>query len=471
MLRRSLTTREQRMAKLSPKESRGHTEPAEAEARASALPEAPVAKTRFGRILVAGLVALACLFIGLGGWMAVTKISGAVVAAGMVAIKGEMKTVQHLDGGIVTEIEVANGDVVRTGDVLVRLDRTLLEAYLNVYRNRLGEALARRARLEAERDGRMVIAWPDAANSPLGVVPEDNVRLSQERLLKVRRDNREGQVAQLNGKIAQYRNQIDGVAGLKASKLQQVALIDRELVGLKALYKKGNTTLNRLLSLERQKSDLLGQRADLDAQNARISNLISEARIQIVQIDREFREKVLSELRSTEQETNELVQQLYTTREKLNRVVVRAPVGGVVHQLQVHTIGGVVAPGGALMRIVPTEQAVEINANIEPQFIDEVSVGQKATLRFVGFNRHKTPDLFGRVQSVSPSSLSNEKTGASFYIAQIEVSKAELDKLGGRHRLVAGMPVETYIRKDDRTVLSYIVRPLRDQIYRAFREE
>jgi membrane fusion protein, type I secretion system len=459
------------MIKPSSTEQQADTVRPKKSARGDVVTNAPAAKVGFRSAIVSGLFAFVALFGGIGGWMSAAQISGAVVASGYVSVKGEAKTIQHLDGGIVAEINVSDGDVVHAGDVLVRLDRTLLETNQNIYRNRLAEALARRARLMAERDGKTRIIWPDVAASPLGVQPGNDLRLSQQRLLQARLESRKGQLAQFNEKIAQYKNQIDGMRGLKVANAQQIELIDRELSGLRTLYEKGNTTLNRLLSLERQKSNLLGQQAEHDAQIARVSNLINETRIQIVQVDRDFREKVLSELRSTEQELNDNAQQLLATRDKLNRVVIKSPVDGRVHQLQFHTIGGVVAPGGALLQIVPTEQAVEINAKIEPQFVDDVSVGQKAALRFSAFNQRETPELFGTVHSVSPSSVVNQKTGASFYIVQIDVPDAELAKIGGRHRLVAGMPVEAFVRKKDRTVLNYIAKPLMDQVYRAFRED
>jgi HlyD family secretion protein len=428
-------------------------------------------KTSFRRALGLGMLAFAALFGGVGGWMTLTEISGAVVASGSVSIKGEAKTVQHLDGGIVSEIAVANGDIVQAGDMLLRFDDTLLRANLKIYDNRLSEALARQARLIAERDDKDVIAWPKAGDMPLGVMPGPEIRSSQQKLLEVRRASRRGQLDQLKEKMAQFRNQIEGVTGLKTAKAQQIALIGQELDGLHRLYKAGNTTITRLLALEREKSRLLGELAEHDSQIARIANMINETKIMIVQVDREIGEKVLSELRTTEQEIHDLAQQYHATRERLHRVIVRAPVAGMVHQLRIYTEGGVIAPGGPVMQIVPLGEEVEVVAQVQPQFIDELSKGQRATLIFSAFNQHDVSQVDGSIRSISPLTVVNEKTGASYYVVHVGVSDQELEKLGGRKRLVPGMPVEAFIQKADRTVLDYIVRPIVDQIRRAFRED
>lgn len=428
-------------------------------------------KLGFGRALVFGLFGFAVLFGGLGGWATFTEISGAVVSSGTVNVKGKPKTVQHLDGGIVAEIRVANGDVVRAGDTLLKLDNTLLSANLRIYRNRLAEALARRARLIAERNGDTRIKWPTPSEAPLGVLPENQVRLSQQKLLDVRRSSQNGQLAQLEEKIEQYKHQVTGTEGLKASKLEQIAFIERELKGLKQLFEKGNSTLNRLLALERQRAELVGQTSEHNSQIARIANLVNETKIKMLQVKREASEKVLSDLRETEGEVNDLLQEYHKTKEKLSRVEIKAPIGGIIHELNIFTVGGVVAPGDAIMQIVPTDEAFEFVLNVEPQFIDDVSIGQPATLHFSAFNQRNTPNVEGAVQSISPSIVTDEKTGTSFYTIQVDVSDEELSKVGGRTRLVAGMPVEAFVQKQNRTVLDYITRPLTDQMRRAFREE
>ena len=253
--------------------------------------------------------------------------------------------------------------------------------------------------------------------------------------------------------------------------MEQIAFIERELKGLKQLFEKGNSTLNRLLALERQRAELVGQTSEHNSQIARIANLINETKIKMLQVKREASEKVLSELRETEGEINDLLQEYHKTKEKLSRVEIKAPIGGMIHELNIFTVGGVVPPGDAIMHIVPTNEAFEFVLNVEPQFIDDVSIGQPATLNFSAFNQRNTPNVEGAVRSVSPSITTDEKTGTSFYTIQVDVSDEELSKIGGRTRLVAGMPVEAFVQKQNRTVLDYITRPLTDQMRRAFREE
>ena len=427
-------------------------------------------KTSVRLAILAGFLGMLALFGGIGGWMAFADIAGAIVAEGAVAVHGRPKIIQHLDGGIVADIRVTDGDVVKRGDLLVRLDDTMLKASEAVHTRRLEEALAERSRLEAERDGKGEIGWPSSFEDSLGVFPSDEVKNSQSRLLQVRRESREGQQARLDEKIAQFDNQIAGVRGLQTAKEQQIAFIDRELTGLRQLHEQGNTTLNRLLALERQRAELSGQLAEHGSELSRIRNAISEARISMLQLEREFLESVLAELRKRDQEINEVVQQLTATRAQLSRVEVRAPVAGRVHQMTVFTLGGVVSPGAGILQIVPENEAIEVEVQVATQFVDEVYVGQPARIRFTAFNQHATPELSAAVKTISPSSVVDEKSGAAYYRVWLQLVDGELTRLGNQ-RLLPGMPAEVFIKTRDRTALNYLVKPLTDQISRAFREE
>lgn len=427
-------------------------------------------KTSVRLTMLAGLLGMLALFGGIGGWMAIADIAGAIVANGAVAVHGRPKVIQHLDGGIVSDIRVTDGDLVKRGDLLVRLEETMLKASETIHVRRLEEALAERSRLEAERDVKEQIAWPQDFEKTLGVTPPAEVKTSQTRLLQVRRESRHGQRARLEEKIAQFDNQITGVKGLQTAKQQQIAFIDRELRGLRQLHEQGNTTLNRLLALERQRAELSGQLAEHGSELSRIQNAISEARINILQLEREFLESVLAELRKRDQEINEVVQQLTATRAQLSRVEVRAPVSGRVHQMSVFTLGGVVSPGASILQIVPENEAVEVEVQVATQFIDEVYNGQPARIRFTAFNQHATPELAAVVKTISPSSVVDEKTGGAYYRVWLNVAEGELSRLGSQ-RLLPGMPAEVFIKTRDRTALNYLVKPLTDQISRAFREE
>lgn len=427
-------------------------------------------KTSTRTAIVASIVTLLALFGGIGSWMALADISGAIVSSGTVAVMGRPKTIQHLDGGIIADIKVTDGDRVQRHDLLILLDDTTLKANIAIYTKRLEEGLAERSRLEAERDGKSAIVWDDVDDISAGVRPSENIRASQTKLLTARRESREGQRARLLEKVEQFGNQIDGVKGLQASKKEQIKFIDQELSGLRSLQKDGNTTINRLLSLERQRADLLGQLAEHGAELSRIENSISEAQISILQLDREFLETVLSELRKRDQDVNDMVQQLIATRAQLSRVEVRSPVSGIIHQMSMFTIGGVVAPGASILQIVPADDNVEVEVQIGTQFVDEVHVGQPARVRFTAFNQRTTPELTAAVATISPSSVIDERAGTSHYRVWLRLTPEELAKLNGQ-TLVPGMPAEVFIKTRDRTALSYLVKPLADQINRAFREE
>ncbi|PTW59364.1 HlyD family secretion protein [Breoghania corrubedonensis] len=437
----------------------GRTEPARA------------ARTGYRTAVIVGLVAFVLLFAGGFGWMAFASLSGAVVAEGSVIVRGKAKSVQHLDGGIVEAIEVENGDLVKAGDVLVRLDETLLRATLEIARNRLREAAARRDRLQAERDGLDVIVFDDALVRTYGLGGEDEIhREGQRKIFEARRATREGEIAQQREKIARFANQIAGVKGQIAAKQEQLSLIEEELAGLRTLEEKGLTSRTRVMAQARARANLVGQISEHRADLARIENSIRETEISILQVERQFREQVLSELREASTTVDDLVQQIVATDKQLERVDIRAPIDGIVHELNVHTIGGVVPPGGTLMQLIPVGGGLEVEVAVQPQFIDQIYREQTAAIRFPAFNQRTTPEIFGVLTNISPASIVNEKTGRPFYRVEITISEAELARLGAL-QLLPGMPVEAFIETKSRTVLSYLIKPLSDQFNRALRED
>lgn len=420
--------------------------------------------------IIAGLVLFLALFIGGGGWLYAANLSGAVIATGTVAVQGKPKTIQHLDGGIVAEINIADGDLVKQGDVVIRLDETLLEANLQIYRNRLREAIARRSRLVAERDTRPEIEWDEAILNVLDITQEESIRQGHLKLFEARRTSMTGQINQLQEQIAQFKNQINGVNALKSSRVRQVAMLSEELQNISDLKDKGLVTNNQVMSLERQKEDLSGQIGEHDAELARIANSINEAEIQILQVEREARQSVLTELREVEQEVNDMTQQLHATVEQLKRIEIKAPVNGIIHELSVFTIGGVIGPGAPILQIIPQDEQFVIEANVEPQFIDELYPKQPTTVRFSAFNQRSTPELNGTIEGISANVVVDEQSGVPFYKVKVGVSQTELARLNGQ-QLIPGMPVETFIKTRDRTALNYLIKPLLDQFNRALREE
>ena len=427
-------------------------------------------KTSGRPVILTGLSLVILLFVVGGAWAMFANLSGAVIATGQVAVLGKPKTIQHLDGGIVAEIKIDNGDSVSKNDLLIRLDDTLLNANLNIYQNRLREGVAQRARLVAERDNLDEVVWDEGVLKPFEMNISPEARQGQERLYEARLSTREGQISQLREQIKQFRNQRTGIEALKASRKTQLGFLDDELKGIRSLNEKGLSTKSQLMGLERQREEIIGQIAEQHAELARIQNSISETEIQILQVNREFRQNVLTELRQVEQEVNDMTQQLHATVEQLKRIEVKAPVSGIIHELSVFTIGGVIGPGSPVLQIIPQDEGFEIEANVEPQFVDELYSGQSATLRFSAFNQRTTPELNGTVKGISPNVVVNEQTGLSFYKIRLTVPEVELARLNDQP-LVPGMPVEAFIKTRERTALNYLLKPLSDQINRAFREE
>jgi HlyD family secretion protein len=403
---------------------------------------------------------------GLLSWMVTVPLSAAVIASGYVVVRGKPQLVQHLDGGIVKAIEVRNGDEVRKGDVVVRLDEATLKANLDIYLNRLREAITKRARLEAERDGLESIAF-DLGAFDLGDVTVHMQR--QESIFRARMASRAGEVEKLKEKIGQYDNQTDGLEGLIGAKTEQLNTIKIELDSLNELLEKGIATKTRVYNQERMKSDLTGQLVEHIAELARISNAGRETEVSIIQIDRAFKEKVLSELSETATQAEDLTQQISATRKQLERIEIRAPASGIVHELSVNTVGGTVSPNGTLMQIIATDEGVDVEVSIDPNTIDQVALGQGAALRFPAFNQSTTPEIMSAVERISPSSVTDERTGLSFYRVILSVTPEELGRLQGV-RLIPGMPVEAYIRTGERTMASFLMKPLIDHLNRAMRE-
>lgn len=414
----------------------------------------------------------ALLVLGVGGASALVDISGAVVASGSISPLGRPKAVQHPDGGIVREILVRNGASVSKGDLLIRLDDTELRANADVLRNRLQQGLARHARLEAERDGRAAIDWqravPEGLDPPLELSSAQ--RAVQQQTFAVRRSSRGGRVVQLAEKVQQMTERITGVRGLVLAKTEQKDLLERELQNLRDLLASGFVGAARLLPLERERSALVGDIAEHTAELARLQHSIEEARVELKQADLDFQEKLLAELREVGSETQDLLQQYRATYEKLRRIEVRAPEAGRVHELNVVTVSGVIAPGAVLMHIVSADQGLVVEASVEPHFIDQVSPGQPAKVRFPAFSREGLSELNANVQTISPTSVLDERTGQSFFRLELRIEPAELARLGAQ-AVGPGMPVEVFLRTGDRSVLSYLIKPLTEQFQRALREK
>lgn len=426
-------------------------------------------KTGFRVPVALGLGGLVALFGGFVVWASVTEISGAVIAQGMVEVAGKPKSIQHLDGGVAESILVTDGQEVAKGEELVRLDDTLLRANLVIYRTRLSEALAQRDRLISEQRSVDQVAF--APVDP-AVITVDHVlhRAGQAEIFQARRELEMGRREQLAEKIRQFDNQITGVEALIDAKQQQIDLLAPEVAAMAQLAANGLARAPQLSSLKRNQADLLGQIAEHRSELARIQNSIRDTELEVLQGQRQTKEEVVTELREVTTSIHELRQQITSTERQLDRISIKAPSSGRIHELQVTTLGGVVAPGATILQIIPTDQGVTFQTRVDPASVDQVHVGQPAKLRFPAFNARTTPELNGRVADISPSSVLDEISGLHYFRVTMDVSTDELARLGARE-LVPGMPVEAYVQTGDRTVMSYLVKPLQEQLMQAFREE
>ncbi len=421
---------------------------------------------------LAGLCTLGVLLGTAGVWATTVPLSGAVIAPGQVVVESSVRRVQHPTGGIVAEIRVTDGDAVKAGDVLLRLDETTARASLAMVDNQLSQLRARKARLEAERDGRDTLDPPAALAHPddPAVAAEIAADLAGETaLFRSRRAAMEGQTSQLRERIAQTRQEIDGLEAQIASKQEQSRIIRLELEGVRTLYQANLVALSRLTGLEREAARLSGEAGQFTAEVARARGRIAETELQILQLGQDQRREVATDLRDTEAKIADLVERRIAALDQLQRLDVRAPAGGIVHESTAHTVGGVIAAGEQIMLIVPEHDAFVVEARVEPQMIDRLKAGQDVALRFSAFDSATTPQVDGVVVRVSPDLSHVPQGGQPYYLVRIALKPGERGKLG--KGLVPGMPVEAFIRTGSRTALAYLVKPVEDQLMRAFRHD
>lgn len=421
------------------------------------------------RPILVGLVALLLVAGGLGYWSYSVQISGAVIASGTIEVQGDRKTVQHPDGGVVGEILVEDGDSVSAGDVIIRLDGTLLQSALAVVEGQLFEVMARQARFAAERDGAMEITFPEELLKAAGRPDVSETMEGQRRLFLARRNTLEGRKALLSERVRQIDSQVEGTNAQIASLSKQHDLIGKELADYERLFNNGLATQARLLSLRREEARLEGQLGELNSRVAQLRGVAAEIEIERLNLDSDLREIAISELRDLEFQAVELRERVLSTSERLSRLEVRAPVDGIIHDSRINTIGAVISKGDVLLYVVPRGLELVINSRIPANSIDEVSLGQTATLRFTAFNMRNTPEVEGIVTRVSADAFVDKTTNASYYSAEIMPTEDEVSGLEGL-TLVPGMPVEAFIMTGARTPLSFLVKPLADYFERAFRE-
>jgi HlyD family secretion protein len=421
------------------------------------------------RYTVAGAAVVAFLTFGVAVWATTTEIAGALIAPGTVVVESNIKKVQHPSGGVVGELRVKDGDRAKTGDLLVRLDDTVTRANLAIVTKTLTELTARKARLSAERDGSDHITFPEELMQQASTPDAAQVMAAEVRLFELRRAARAGQKSQFNERINQAKDEIVGFGAQKTAKDKEIAFIEHELTGVRELYEKNLVPITRLSQLEREATRLGGERGQLIAATAQAKGKIAELQLQIIQVDQDLSSEVAKEMREIDAKIGEFVERRVSALDQLKRTDLRAPQDGTVFQSTVHTIGGVIPAGEAIMLVVPDSDRLTVEAKVNPQDIDKVQVGQGATLRFSAFNFRTTPEIFGTVSQVSADITTDQRTSQSYYTIRIAMPANEVARLGNV-KLVPGMPVEAFVNTGDRTVMSYLMKPLSDQISRAFRE-
>jgi HlyD family secretion protein len=430
----------------------------------------PTSRALIRRYLFAAAV-LALLLVGvIGGWTATTELSGAVIAQGSLVVDSNVKKVQHPTGGVIAELRARDGDHVKAGDIVVRLDETQTHANLAIVNKSLDQFAARQARDEAERDEADTPAFPEDLLDRIDNPDVAHAVTGEGRLFEIRRRSREGRKEQLKERIVQLDEQINGLETQKGARIEQIEWIKKELNGVRDLWKKNLIPYTRLTNLEREAVRLDGERGQLIAQIAEAKGKINEIQLQIIQVDQEMRTEVGKDLVDIRAKTAELVEKKVAAEDQLKRVDIRAPQDGVVMQSTVHTVGGVIMPGEQIMLVVPERDVLMVEVKIAPQDVDQIRLGQTVALRLTAFNKRTTPELNGAVSRLSADVTEDQKSGSYYYVARISVSDQETARLQGL-KLVPGMPVEAFIESEKRTVLSYLIRPLSDQIVRAFREK
>ena len=420
--------------------------------------------------LIVGLAIILVLAGGLGGWASTAEISGALIAPGSVVVDSNVKKVQHPTGGVVGELLARDGDLVKAGDVLVRLDDTVTKANLAIVTKNLDGLLARSGRLEAEQRGLDKPVFPAALLSRAGDPDVKNTMASEAKLFEVRTNGRTGQKEQLRERVTQLNEEIGGLTAQERAKDQEVALVQKELAGVRSLYDQHLVQISRLTALERDTARLTGERAQYVAAKAQARGKITETELQIIQVDKDMVSEVSKDLRETNDKIGEFIERKVTAEDQLRRTDIRAPQDGMVLQSTVHTVGGVITAGDAIMMIVPQTDSLSVEAKVAPQDIDKLQIGQKTLLRLSAFNQRTTPELNGVVSRVSPDVTTDPRMGQPYYTIRVSMPPEEVARLG-EAKLIPGMPVEAFVQTGNRTMLSYLIKPLSDQLMRTFREK
>jgi HlyD family secretion protein len=416
-----------------------------------------------------GYTGLAIFMGTLGVWSATANISGAVIGMGQFVAEGNLRKVQHQTGGVVAQLLVREGSRVAEGELVIRLDETLPRANLLVITRQIDELTARGARLEAERDGASSVSVPSLFQRRSDEQELKDLITSEIRLFQARAAARDGIRSQLTKRIGQLNAEIDGLKQQRHAKQREAQMIQRELIGVRDLFRQNLVQITRLSQLEREAASLEGQQGQLTASIAQSEGRIAEIELQIIQLTEDLRAEAMRDLRDIQGRLAELNERRIAAEDQLRRIDIRAPAAGVVHQLAVHTVGGVITPAEPAMLIVPGNDKVTLEARVAPQDIDQLQVGQPASVRLHAFNQRTTPELIGTVAQIGADAVRDQQTGMSFFVIRLNLPETQLERIAPL-KIVNGMQADVFIQTVDRTPLSYFLRPVKDQFAKAFRE-
>jgi HlyD family type I secretion membrane fusion protein len=419
--------------------------------------------------LRSGAIIIFVTFFVFGTWAAFAPLDSAAVAPGVAVVESNRRIIQHLEGGIVDDILVQEGSKVKNGDVLVRLDDTRARAQVAILQNEVDNLLAMRARLVAERDGL------SAPQFPAELLARDNdpeikdLIEGQRSLFRVRAAAVGGQKLILEQRVQEYQEQITGTRALQQSKEAQLADIRDELNGLTGLLAQGYVTKSRVLALKREEARLQGEAGNHLAEIARSEQGIGEAKLQILQIEKAHQEEVAKELRDTETKIAEGRERLVTANDVMRRIDVASPVDGTVMNLQIHSKGGVVSPGQAMMEVIPDKDSIIVEVQISPTDVGTVHPGDQVTLHVNSVDARLAPMIFGTLETITADRMTDQRTGMPYYKGRVTISPEQLARLGNV-QLHSGMSVEAMIKSGEQTALQYALKPLLNRMHRAFKE-
>lgn len=435
----------------------------------SAAPQTPRKWTAKGPLFVGGSALLILVGV-LGVWSVQARIAGAVIASGMIQVESNRQVLQHPEGGVVGALLVKDGDQVAAGDVVLKFDDTRLVSELAIVEGQLFEILARKARLQAERDGLSALEVSEELQELAAEDPDVQALIDgQAQLFEARATSLQQSSEQILEQIAQAENQIEGASAQLAALETQEGLIETELADSLQLFEKGLAPASRVSALQREQARLLGEIGSTTASVAQLRGQIAALNIERIALTSQLREEAITALRDLQTQEVELVQQRLITKDTLSRMDVRAPVSGVVYDSRIFALQSVVSPAEPIMYIIPQDQPMVVSSRVDPIDVDQVHVGQDASLRFAALDQRMTPEIFGQVKKLSADVFVDEATGASYYQVELVPKDGEMEKLNGQI-LLPGMPVEAFITTAERSPLNYLSKPLTDYFARAFRE-